>query len=666
MSKKTILSVVISLLAINMLAQYSPKWHKTIGTQGNQIAESILQISDGNYLLVGNSSTQSNSNSDTYSPYNSKLMLVKLDEKGNKVWETLIGLGKNNFGNSAAETHNGDFIVVGASNDKNGGMHDLWVVRANTNGEFLWEQKFGGAGLDEAYCIKKTSDSGFIVSGLTESKGNGDADMWVLRFDRWGKLLWDKTYGGAGYEEARSIIETANGDFIVAGCTTSGGEGKKDINLIRVNASGKEIWNKKYGYEYNDLAREVIETSNGDILLVGTSASNGGQKTNSIAIRTDSKGEVIWEKQFGKTNRNMAYSVVELRNNELVIAGSTSSIETGYDVQLMVLDQFGDEVWQQVYGGIRWDEAFSIIQSDENVLFTGYTKSYLANQSDIWTFMLEPDITPQQIESPEIIPAEQIFADVDDNIPQSIMNGRNTVAVIIGIEDYKYTTKAKFAAHDATIFYKYAKSVFGIADENILLLTNEEATSAEFNKAFLEGGWLESKVDSATEIIIYYAGHAVTDNNPSIKEAYLVPSDVDPNYADVSGFGINELVNSLGKLGAVSSTLFFDACYTTIAGELAYRNVINPKTLYKANTSILFATDKDEPAIPFTNQNHGLFTYYLLKGLSGEANGSDNKITIGELHQYVRANVSYQSKILKSEQTPQIYSDQKGKVLVEF
>jgi len=666
MSKKTILSIVISLLAINLFAQYAPKWHKTIGTQGNQIAESVIQISDGNFLLVGNSSVQSSSNSDNYSPYNSKLLLVKLDDQGNKIWETFIGLGKNNFGNSVAETHNGDFIVVGASNDKNGGMHDLWVVRVNANGEFLWEQKFGGLALDEAYSIKKTADNGFIVSGLTESKGNGDADMWLLRFDRWGQLLWEKTYGNSGYEEARSVIESANGDFIIAGSTTTTSEGKKDISLIRVNSAGTEIWSKKYGYEFNDLARQEIETNNGDIVLVGTSASNNGQKTSSIAIRTNPRGEVIWEKQFGESNRNIANSVVELRNNELVIAGSTSSTETGYDVELVLLDEYGDQVWQQVYGGIRWDEAFSIIQSDENLLFTGYTKSYLANQSDIWTLMLEPDITPQKIETPEIIPSEQIYADVDENIPQSIMNGRNKVAIIIGIEDYKYTTKAKFAAHDALVFYKYAKSIFGIADENILLMTNAEATSAEFNKAFMEGGWLESKVDAETEIIIYYAGHAITDNNPSIKEAYLVPSDVDPNYADISGIGINELVYSLGKLNARSSTLFFDACYTNMAGELAYRNVINTKIVYNTKTNILFATDKDEPAIPLTNQNHGLFTYYLLKGLSGEAAGIDNKITINELHQYIRANVSKQAQNLKTEQTPQMYSDEKNKILVEF
>jgi len=126
------------------------------------------------------------------------------------------------------------------------------------------------------------------------------------------------------------------------------------------------------------------------------------------------------------------------------------------------------------------------------------------------------------------------------------------------------------------------------------------------------------------------------------------------------------LVYSFGKLNARSSTLFFDACYTNMAGELAYRNVINTKIVYNTKTNILFATDKDEPAIPLTNQNHGLFTYYLLKGLSGEAAGIDNKITINELHQYIRANVSKQAQNLKTEQTPQMYSDEKNKILVEF
>ena len=251
-------------------------------------------------------------------------------------------------------------------------------------------------------------------------------------------------------------------------------------------------------------------------------------------------------------------------------------------------------------------------------------------------------------------------------LPETRINGRNTLAVIIGVEEYRYAPAAAYAAHDASVFYKYMKTVFGLPDRNILFMTNEAATSAEFSKAFMKKGWLDKRTDENTDIIIYYAGHAYPNMNPEMKEAYLIPHDVDANYADILGIGLNQLVEDLGKLESRSTTFFIDACFSSLVAFHAKRPILDTKIAYNANVSLLFASDKNETAMPHHDKHHGLFTYYLLKGLSGEAKGNDNKITINELYNYVRKNVSSEAGFLDGKQTPQMIAIDKNRVILDF
>lgn len=662
MFKKLIFSLAVFFLGTATFAQYTPKWHETFGGSGDQIAQSLLEVSDGNFLFVGSSDYQKKDVTQT------KLLITKFDIEGNEIWTTPIGKSKNQFGNSVIEMENGDFIVTGKSNYLSAGSHDLFIVRVNSEGEKLWDHKFGGSEYDLGNCIVRTKDKGFIISGATESKGNGFSDMWVLKFDEWGGLIWDKTYGGEGFDEANSIIEARNGDFIVTGFTNSGESKKFDINILRLDKFGKQIWNNTFGGEYNDIGFQAIETQSGDIVIAGNSSTTGDKiMSEATIIKTNASGDFLWENRIGNGKRSKALSVVEMGNRELAIAGFSVSKTTGYDMQVTNLSEDGYTMWQEIYGGSRWDEANTVIKTrDNNLLIAGYTKSHNANESDVWTLMLESDITPDFAEYAEITPVEQIFCDADRNIPYTSVNGQNTLAVIIGLEKHKYAPEARYATHDANIFHQYAKSAFGIPDRNILLITNEAATSAEFKKAFMENGWLARRSNKDTKILIYYAGHVLPDMDPDKEEAYLIPYDVDARYAQMLGFGLNELITNLGKLEINSTTIFLDACFTSVASDLAMRALVNKRIAYNANVSLLFASDKDEVAMPYPEKNHGLFTYFLLKGLSGEASGDDNKVSIGELHNYIRRHVSHESGYLDGDQNPQLIAVDKKMILLDL
>lgn len=662
MLKKLYINLAFLLIASASFGQFATKWHKTIGNSAEQIAQSIIEVSDGNFLVVGHSKTKHD---------DSDLFLAKIDVTGRLLWENTIDFPKYQFGESVVEMDNGDFMITGQTNYNSKGSHDLWLLRVDRNGKLIWEHSFGGISYEIGNCISKTSDGGLIISGSIRSKGFGNDDIWVLKLNRYGHFVWEKTFGGFNSEKGNSVIEAKNGDFLITGSTSSLGYGRKDINLLRVSKLGKKVWSKTFGGYLNDEGNEVFETANEEIVIVGSSVSDNYPYPQSVIIKTDKNGEVIWENYFGEQKRSAAFALSEMTNGDIAVAGYVHSLQTSYDIQLTIFNKNGEHYWHETYGGVSSEEANDIIiSSDDKIVIAGYTKSYSKSECDIWTLMLEQDITPYSVENPELLLSSQILSDVDSNIPETGINGRNTLAVIIGIEKYKYLNQALYAKHDAEIFYQYAKSVFGIPERNILFITNENATSAEFEKAFMKNGWLDKRSDKNTEIIIYYAGHALPDENPGIDEVYLTPYDVDGSYVDISGVGVNQLIKNLGSFEAKSAVMFLDACYTGIANSnsnyYAGRRVIDKEVAYSSNVSVMLAADETETAIPFPEKKHGLFTYFLLKGLQGKALGYDNKITLQELYDYVRANVSHEAGFMDSRQTPQLIATDKQIIITEY
>ncbi len=263
-------------------------------------------------------------------------------------------------------------------------------------------------------------------------------------------------------------------------------------------------------------------------------------------------------------------------------------------------------------------------------------------------------------------------SDVDKNIPYSRTDGSNTLAVIIGVENYKYAPRVDYASRDAQIFYKYAQQVFGIPEKNIFYRINEGATSGEFKKVFSEEGWLARRVQpEKTHVIVYYAGHGAPELKT--KTAYLIPYDIDPNYAS-TGYQLGDMYKALGNLKAKSVTVFLDACFSGISrsNEMliagARSIIIKPKKsdIYGENTAVITASTNDQYSASYPDKYHGLFTYYLLKGIGGEAKGTDNMITVQELYNYVSENVSRKAGELDKIQQPTIDAKNQDRVIIIY
>ncbi len=271
--------------------------------------------------------------------------------------------------------------------------------------------------------------------------------------------------------------------------------------------------------------------------------------------------------------------------------------------------------------------------------------------------------------------SKEFLADVDTNIPGSKMNNPDAIAIILGIENYRRIQKVSYAKRDAAVFQEYAVNLLGVPDDrnHIYFKTDDEVTKAEFEKLFTDNGWLARRVKPSSDVYIYYAGHGA----PEIKNRipYLIPSDGDANYPTQTGFSLNRFYEELAKLKARSITVFLDACFSggtreqtmllTDARPLLIK-IENP-ALLSEKLVVFTASSGDQISSGYPEKKHGLFTYFLLKGLRGQADeNNDKKITVSELEIFLLNNVRSVAGFLDREQTPQVLGRDSQRVLVQY
>lgn len=246
---------------------------------------------------------------------------------------------------------------------------------------------------------------------------------------------------------------------------------------------------------------------------------------------------------------------------------------------------------------------------------------------------------------------------------------RDAVAIVIGIQSYKYLPAARFASVDAKRFSEYARHILGVAPNRMRLLTDAGADTTEITRAFRQ--WLKRNVNrGTTDVYVFYSGHGLPSDDG--KTLYLLPHNADRDFIDKTGISQQELVALISSAQPKSATLFFDSCYSgqTRTGESLLPDA-RPLRLqssvssYPPEFSILSASAANQISWSSPELGHGLFSYYLMRGLQGSADlDSNGDITLGEMQRYLVDNVARQAATRNREQEPQLMGDE-NKILVK-
>jgi parallel beta-helix repeat protein len=305
-------------------------WNKTYGGANDDYAYSVVQASDGGYALAGST--------DSFGAGGFDFWLVKTDSTGGMLWNKTYGGAGTDVAYSVVQASDGGYALAGSTDSFGAGQSDFWLVKTDSTGSMQWNKTYGGSGIDVASSVVQTSDGGYALAGYTTSFGAGQSDFWLVKTDSTGGMQWNKTYGGSGYDGASSVVQTSDGGYALAGYTNSFGAGGFDFWLVKTDSTGGMLWNKTYGGANDDYAYSVVQASDGGYALAGYTKSFGAGGYDFWLVKTDSTGGMQWNKTYGGTGTDIARSVVQTSDGGYALAGFTNSFGAGgYDFWLVKL-----------------------------------------------------------------------------------------------------------------------------------------------------------------------------------------------------------------------------------------------------------------------------------------------------------------------------------------
>jgi hypothetical protein len=292
---------------------------------------------------------------------------------------------------SIIQSSDGGYAVAGFTYSFGAGWYDFYVVKLDSGGNVQWTKIIGGSGNDVARSIIQSSDGGYVVAGYTTSFGAGNEDIYVVKLDSGGNVEWTKTIGGSYADGANSIIQSSDGGYVVAGYTSSSGAGSADFYVVKLDSGGNVEWTKTIGGSYADGANSIIQSSDGGYVVAGYTDSFGVDSRDIYVVKLDSGGNVQWTKTIVRSSSwDEAYSIIQSSDGGYVVAGETLNFGGTSDFYVVKLDSGGNVQWTKTIGGISQDEAYSIIQSsDGGYVVAGRTLSFGAGGWDIYVVKLD-------------------------------------------------------------------------------------------------------------------------------------------------------------------------------------------------------------------------------------------------------------------------------------
>lgn len=377
-------SLILILAGVSLVlapTQLAAGWARTYGGSDYDFGIDVQQTSDGGYITTGGISSVGAGESD--------LWILKTDNKGNSVWSTFYGGTDWDYGTCIRQTSDGNYIVVGTTSSMGAGAEDVWLLKINTQGDTLWMKTYGGEGFDRGDWIEETDDGGYIILGYTSSFSQGVTDFWLLKTDAYGNTLWTHAYGGDSLDWGHCVQPTSDGGYIMTGRAYPPGEETQynDLWLVKTDAQGTIEWTSSYGTNLKDCGFCIRQTTDGSYIVTGfTGFSAACTYGNLWLLKIDPQGDTVWTRTYGSFKADLGVRVEQTSDGGYIVAGGTNSLSAGgEDFWLLKTDENGDTLWTRTYGGEDNDVLWGMQQtSDGGYILIGDTYSYGAGNSDLW------------------------------------------------------------------------------------------------------------------------------------------------------------------------------------------------------------------------------------------------------------------------------------------
>jgi len=381
------------------------EWQTGFGGSASDYAYAMLQTTDGGYIVTGFSASNDGDIKDHHGPNTTRdILVLRLDPNGKVLWHRSLGGSSQDGSPCLALAHGGGYIIAGGAASTDGdvtdhhgavGVSDCWIVKLDTNGKTVWSRSYGGSKDEDILRIIPTNRGGYIFAARCNSN-DGDVtghhgslsnpDFWVVEIDSVGKILWQKSYGGSGTDSPFGLARTDDSAYVLAGYSNSndgdvsGNHGGYDIWVLKINDTGKVIWENSFGSPNDEDMNTVTVTTDGGYIVGGSAYYAGGDITTPHHGHHDSydiwifklhrDGKLAWERSYGGTGHDYEQDVRSTPDGGCLISGYSTSNDgdvsghhgdtSQYDGWIAKVDSLGKLEWQRSLGGTKMDGASGI------------------------------------------------------------------------------------------------------------------------------------------------------------------------------------------------------------------------------------------------------------------------------------------------------------------
>ncbi len=380
---KQLLILIFSLVGLLIHAQPPSKFYTRIGGNGYDYGYDVKQTLDGGYIITGSTSSFGKGNTDVY--------LLKIDSMGQVNFQTSFGGANNESGKAVVQLVDSSYVIAGYTSSLGLGGYDIYVIKADKTGALIWQKTFGNAEWDFCNSMQATTDGGFILAGSTNSFGYGQADGYVIKLDGNGTEKWHKNFGGLENDEFKSVIQTADGGYLLAGQTKSYTDVNGDAWLFKLDMNGDSLWSKYYGGAKEDYFSGVIQLMDSNFGISGgtkSSSVNGNFET--VLAKYDINGNVLFLSADPSTQTEYYNGLAQGLNGNIAHCGLTKNSVFGNDA-LVDIASAGYGYVNFFSGGSTSSEEFFAISKtkDKGFIAVGKTNGFDGVLDDVYIMKMD-------------------------------------------------------------------------------------------------------------------------------------------------------------------------------------------------------------------------------------------------------------------------------------
>ena len=353
---------ILSTLYCSAQVNFQSGFGDTLTDDGSK----VVKTTDGGYCIVGATGLNQTDGSD--------IAVYFINYLGEMNSSIRIGLSKNDFPTGIENTADSGFIITGTTYSSPADLinSDIFVLKINSFGDVIWSNVYGGAEDDEAHSIKRTPDNNYLIAGNTKSYGAVTKSALVLKIDENGNQLWSNVSNISPENYFNQVDITFDNNYILGGGTSTGSD---DDNLIvKMDPSGNILWSKKYGTPGADWVSDIKSTSDSGFIIAGISTVNTAGDTDQCIMKLDSMGALNWAYNYGTTQYDRSFSVIENAAHNYVTCGYTNVSPPGGTINQLLLNEIdgnGNLIWSFIYGD-------SVQTSEGYYLLPGINDGYVA------------------------------------------------------------------------------------------------------------------------------------------------------------------------------------------------------------------------------------------------------------------------------------------------